>query len=251
MKKSLAFASSCFLPYLLGSLLLGAGGCLPTEKNPTAVAQRASCTECHPTLSPECRVDTLYATADRGMAHSACYRCHEGSVHLDSSRSAVSDTTIYHDAMVSQDNVLYTRTDSLHANGTLDVNLTNCNLCHSYPPGTKGHLNHVMDQNLRCSECHYATIAEDSLIIQGPLFEDVKFFMRRRAVPGGDSVPVPNPITHRDGKRTIVFRTNVREPARAEGPRPFSWDASSRSCSNIRCHVGNHYERSTWPERAP
>jgi hypothetical protein len=153
--------------------------------------------------------------------------------------------------MATQDGQRFAMTDSLHTNGKLDVNLTNCNLCHSYPPGTPGHINHVLERSVRCSECHYATIAEDSLLIQGPLFEEVQFFMRRRAVPGGDSVPRPNPSTHRDGKRTIAFRNNVREPVRAENNPPFSWDASSRSCSNISCHLGSHYERSTWPERRP
>jgi predicted CxxxxCH...CXXCH cytochrome family protein len=232
--------------------------CCAKSENPVTpesigTSASASCDECHAYPgSILCKTDT--AVDSRGMVFTKCSACHAGSITIDSSFSAASNGSLYHDQMFSANGKNYPHTDSTHADGKKTLKFIQCTFCHSFPPNTGGHKTHVIDQGKSCFECHFATMRHDTGYDSSVSPADMFFTQYMQTVPGGFELPVPDQAHHIDNVVEVSFRKKYQRPAVPDSM--FAFTPFDKSCSNIACHSGianggASVERTLWREKTP
>jgi hypothetical protein len=195
----------------------------------------------------DCRKDV--ATID-GAQHTLCAECHAGSVKLDS--SMVSGQTVRFDQVLLAGDSLFPRTDSLHTNGAIDLNFTQCVRCHSYPPRdpfnpaalaagkrAAGHAKHVLTERKKCIECHFALV-ESEVAPPETIGIDTLYTFTQRMIPGldGSNIPIPTAARHRNHVVDIVFKHPfIYRPAAPGSDTLYKWNSTQKTCSNLpECH---------------
>jgi len=219
---------------------------MPDKPPLAAMNSAASCDECHHYPgSILCKSDTV--VTGRGKA-TQCSACHWGSLVMDSSFDTASGAYVFHDAMFAANGRTLPKTGPSHANSVLTLNYAQCTFCHSYPPKSGRHYSHVVVQGKKCFECHFKTVACDTITdTLGHRF----FSQRFQAVPGGAMLPIALASAHINNRRDVFFRKNFETPEIKLAV--FEYNSFDHSCSNIHCHTGIEnggasIERTIWKD---
>ena len=158
---------------LLSLVLLTGVGCLiqwdrHAGNKPDGSREPISCTQCHGYPgSPFCRDSSVTVDSRR---YTFCASCHPGSIAPDTILDTARGDTVVADALPGTSPVDYPRTDSLHANGTLEIRT--CTHCHEFPSTLCRYPSLFYDREVRirpfaegftCAGCHPRSIAVTSV----------------------------------------------------------------------------------------
>lgn len=215
----------------------------------------ARCDQCHTYPgSSLCKTDTVDV---QGVRATQCFKCHNGSVNIDSSWNASSNGFMYHDKMINNNEDFIQSTGPQHANGKRSLNFSQCTQCHSYPPSSGMHKVHVIDNNKKCLDCHFKTVKYDTITTGNETYQHQLSFR----APGGEMLPILDTLYHLNKKIDVVFKKNNDFERKAEisgndttYPYPlFRYNPLDKSCSSIECHSGTEnggasIEHSMWED---
>jgi hypothetical protein len=215
-------------------------GCVGTEKPSVPLSAgttaEASCNECHSFPgSLVCKTDSVYAS---GKSFSECFTCHLGAISFAGTYDTTTGGMVFHDVMVERNGLTFPSTDSMHGNRAVDPVFAQCTFCHGYPPQTGSHYRHVVVEGRKCFECHFASVASDTIRQQGSGADSLIFFMQREHATPLDSLYVPfmKRDSHIDHSTEVSFRKKFQVPRVPDSM--FVWNKADASCSNIQCHSG-------------
>jgi hypothetical protein len=152
---------------------------------------------------------------------------------------------VYFDARFLRGQSDFPVTDGQHADGTINAVFARCTYCHAFPPQRGRHESHVLRRGKQCYECHFGSVASDTLSSSAGAVP--AFRQRGYRVPGGDTLPSMKPEKHMNGRIDVMFRLKYESAPVVDSV--FRWNPADNSCSNVGCHsIRENRIRAVWKE---
>jgi hypothetical protein len=225
--------------------------CLNSMESGNKTVRPASCNECH-SFAGSKFCDTAAITY-KGETTTRCSFCHAGSVKSDSTLNDSTNAQVYHDRMMSAENGPLPVTGNLHANGTVDLEFGQCDLCHDFPPrllnnprAQYAHDVHVLLDQMKCCDCHVTSV--QCSIDRHPdpsnpqdTVDTLIQIMRQGA--GGLLIPVADIRAHLNNKVDVAFRKRAEDSINCGDTfdrNSYLWDGFEKKSHNMKgcaCHT--------------
>ncbi|MBN2037971.1 MAG: hypothetical protein JW768_14615 [Chitinispirillaceae bacterium] len=221
------------------SIIAALCGCIDPEQPGTKPIVAASCNECHAFPGSDfCRTTTVPI---QGKESTTCASCHWGAVMADSTPADTSGAgeQVYHDRMVQTHGGLYPVTQTLHANGAVDLNFRQCIKCHGHPPDHHIHNWHVQQLFFTCYECHVNSVKCSVAIIPDPMnpLDTIAQLGMYQVDIDGKIIPRSDETAHLNKRIDISFRKR-KEDSLNHGAlfdkSYYIYDRFQKKCSNMK-----------------